>query len=292
MIGRTATALVLAATLAGCTAAPAPRAAGNGPTVVSLNPCTDAILAEVADPGQVLALSHYSRDPASSSLPQYVARRYATTRGSVEEVLALQPDLVLGTSFTDPATASAYRRLGLRLERLGIASTVAESRGQIRQIAALVGHPGRGEALIARIDLAMAQAAPPPGTAPVPAVVWQSGGIVPGDQALIVQLLEHAGFANHAARHGLGQADNLSLERLLADPPQVLFVVDGGRQQNKGTGDGSDRARFHPALARLDGTRRETLDARLLYCAGPTIIPAVQRMAQVRRQMTSGIPAA
>jgi iron complex transport system substrate-binding protein len=287
LIGRCAQSLLLAAALAGCSSAPALRAPGSQPTdtVVSLNPCTDAILAEVADRSQVLAISHYSLDPGSSSLPQEVARRYATTRGSVEEVLALNPDLVLGTSFTDPATANAYRRLGLRFERLGIARTVDESRAQIRQIAALVGHPDRGEALIARIDNALEQAAEAAGPAPIPAVVWQAGGIVPGEEALIVQLMQHAGFANHAARQGLGQADHLSLEQLMVDPPQVLFVVESVSRADTVNGEGSDRARFHPALARLDGTRREALDPRFLYCGGPTIVSAVGRFSEVRRQI-------
>ena len=39
----------------------------------------------------------------------------------------------------------------------------------------------------------------------------------------------------------------------------------------------------HPALAALDQTRRARLNPRLLYCGGPTIIGAVQRLAQVRR---------
>ena len=275
-------AILLLAMLGAC-AAPQPPVTPlpERPTVVSLNPCTDAILAEVADRDQVLAISHYSHDPRAASMPLALARQYRATRGSVEEVLALQPDLVLGTSFTDPASASAYARLGLRLERLGIARNVAESRAQVRRIAALVGHPDRGEALIARIDRALAAAARPPGSARPEAVIWQSGGIVPGDQALIVELLEHAGFANSAQRRGLAQADYLALEAMLADPPPVLLVVGGGSE----TGEGSDRLRFHPALAALEGTMREPLDARFLYCGGPTIIGVVEHLAQIRQRL-------
>ena len=49
---------------AGC-APHTPDATGKGegaPTIVSLNPCLDAILVELASPAQVLGLSHYSRD--------------------------------------------------------------------------------------------------------------------------------------------------------------------------------------------------------------------------------------
>ncbi len=48
--------------LGGCSA-PAPTSgpvSNDRPSIVSLNPCADAILAEVATPGQLLAISHYS----------------------------------------------------------------------------------------------------------------------------------------------------------------------------------------------------------------------------------------
>ena len=38
-------------------------------------------------------------------------------------------------------------------------------------------------------------------------LLWQAGGIVPGEATLIAELLAHTGFASHAAARGLGQAD-------------------------------------------------------------------------------------
>ncbi|WP_370521682.1 ABC transporter substrate-binding protein [Novosphingobium sp. ERN07] len=248
------------------------------PTIVSLNPCTDAVLAEVADPAQILAISYYSHDPRASSMDASQASRFPATRGTVEEVLALKPDVVLGSTFTDPATASAYSRLGLRLERIGMAMTVAESHAQIRQIATLAGHPQRGDALIARIDAALSSAAPPSGTTPIPTVVWQSGGMVPGDGTLIADMLRRTGFTNFAAARGLGQADLLPLERMLADPPELILMAG----QTAETGKGDDRVLSHPALKALKSTRRATFDSKLLYCGGPTLIAAARRLAQIR----------
>ena len=266
--------LCLLITLAACTQQPQRETTRRLPTIVSLNPCADAILAEVTRPGQLLALSHYSADPRAASIDPAKARQYRTTRGTLEEVLALRPDVVVDSTFVPPATARAYRRLGLRLETLGIAGTVAESRAQIRQLAALAGNPAQGEALIARIDAALAETAPHPGAPPIPALVWEPGGIVPGDTTLIAELLRRTGFANFAAARGLGQADQLPLERVLADPPRVILVA------------GSDRALGHPALAHLVATTRARLDPRLLFCGGPTIIPAAQRLAEVRRRLS------
>ncbi|HOB13677.1 MAG TPA: ABC transporter substrate-binding protein [Novosphingobium sp.] len=269
-------AAVIALGLAACSPASVrDRGLAAPPTIVSLNPCTDAILAEVADPGQILALSSYSHDPAASSMDLATARRFPAVSGSVEEVLALKPDLVLGGTFMAPTTVHAMERLGLRLEQFGIAPTVTESEAQVRRLAALAGHPERGEALVGRIEAALAANAPPPGL-PIPALIWQAGGTVPGQGTLIADLLGRTGFANAAAARGLGQADLLPLEQVLADPPVLIFAA--------GTGLGNeDRALRHPALAALKETRREPFDSALLWCGGPTIIRAADRLGTVRR---------
>ena len=144
--------------------APHGEAAHPHPTIVSLNPCTDAILVEVADPGQLLAISAYSRDPASSSMDLAMARRLPSTNGTAEEVLALHPDVVISGSYTAPATRAAFAGLGLRLEELPIAPTVAESEAQVRRLAALAGHPERGEAMVHGLR----PRSPPPKPRPAP----------------------------------------------------------------------------------------------------------------------------
>ncbi len=245
------------------------------PTIVSLNPCTDAILAEVADPAQLLAISHYSHDSAASSMDLGVARRFPAVSGSVEEVLALRPDVVVASDYLSPAAVAAFDRLGLRLEQVPMASTVAASGAQVRRLAALAGHPERGEALIARIEAGLAAAKPLPG-APVPAIVWQSGGIVPGEGSLIAELLARTGFANAAAARGLGQADLLPLEAMLAEPPRVILTAGNPRANE-------DRLLSHPALAKLGDVKRAQLDPALLWCGGPTIPKAAARLSEVRR---------
>ncbi len=266
--------------LGACSPAPHAAAPRHYPTVVSLNPCTDAILAEVADPQQILAISAYSHNAASSSMDLAVARRFRKTSGAVEEVLALRPDLVVTSTFMPPATRSAMTGLGLSLEEVPIASTVSESIAQVRRLAAITGHPERGEALVSRIELALADAAAPAGWQPIQTVVWESGGIVPGDNTLIAELLRHAGFTNFSAAKGMRQADLLPLERMLADPPKLILVAGNPRS-------GEDRQLTHPALAALKNARRERLDPALLYCGGPTIIRAAERLAQVRASTSS-----
>jgi len=268
--------------LAGC--APAPSGATHRPQstlrIASLNPCTDAILAEVAPPAQIAALSAYSREPGQSSMDVALARRLPSTGGSVEEVLALHPDVVLASTMTPPATRAAFARMGLRLAEFPIARTVAESAAQVRTIAALAGHPERGAALNARIDSAVRAAAPPPGSRLVSALLWQAGGSVPGPGTLFAGLMARTGFTNFAAARGLGQAQVLPLERVLADPPQVILAAGSARS-------GENRLLGHPALRALAGTQRYPFDPALEWCGGPTVIRAARRLADLRRELPS-----
>lgn len=252
--------------MAGC-ARPLPEGRAQ-PAIVSLNPCTDALLAEVADPAQLLAISHYSHDPRASSMPMAQALRWPATGGTVEEVLALDPDIVVAGTYLPPATAAAFKRLDIRVELVGIATSVGESKAQIRRIAAVAGHPDRGQALISRIDAAMGRSRF--AGAKIPTLLWQQGGIVPGPDALITQLMDHAGLASHSAARGLGQGAYLPLERVLADPPALILTT------------GEERMLRHRVLQRIPKIRHEALDPSLLFCGGPTIIRAVERLAQVR----------
>jgi iron complex transport system substrate-binding protein len=264
--------------VAACTPAPHHAVPGARPTFVSLNPCADAILVEVADPAQILAISRFSHDPASSSMGLAAAGRFPATSGSVEEIAALRPDVVLGDQFLGPATSGALARLGFRLEQYQIEPTVEFSEAQVRAIARLAGHPERGDALVARMRAALAAAAPPLGSPPISAVVWQSSGIVPGERTLITDLLRRTGFASFSAAQGLGQADVLPLERMLANPPQVILTAGNAQSEE-------DRLLRHPALGALTGTRREALSSTLLWCGGPTVIKAAARLAQIRARI-------
>lgn len=264
--------------LAGCASPPGPSPQTRGdarhPTIVSLNPCSDAVLAEVAAPGQLLAISHYSHDPASSSMDMAQARRFRSVSGAVEDVLALEPDVVVAGTFLAPATVQAFTDLGIRVETIGIATSVADSRAQVTKLAALAGEPDRGEALNRKIDAALTAAAPMDAARPS-ALVWQGGGIVPGAQTLVSDLLVRTGFRSFSAARGMGQADYLPLETVLADPPDVILPAGDPRS-------GENRMLHHPALAALTGTRRAGFPSSLLWCGGPTIARAAQRLAQVR----------
>jgi iron complex transport system substrate-binding protein len=279
-----ALALVLGLAVAGCSSQAADRAAQRAapgrealPRVVSINPCVDAVLMQVADPAQIAAISHYSQDERATSIPLEQARRFAATSGTAEEVVALAPDIVIAGSHVAPSTISALHRMNIPLIQIGVPESIDESSAQVRTIAAAIRQPARGEALVARIDDAV-RAASASSAAPPGALIWQGGGLVPGDGTLASELLRVTGFRNLSADYGLKQWDVLPLEYMVAKPPQVLLSV--------GAHDRSDRMLGHPVLAGLKqqiAVRR--YPEKLLHCGGPTIIDAVGHLAQIRRTL-------
>ncbi|MGD9599004.1 MAG: ABC transporter substrate-binding protein [Steroidobacteraceae bacterium] len=252
----------------------------DGPRIASINPCVDAILTRVADADQIVAISHYSQDPRATSISLDVAMRFHATSGTAEEIVVLQPDLVMSGPHVSPATILALERMKIRIVKYKVAESVEQSLEQVRAIAAAVGHPGRGEQLAREIETAVARARSSDGQV-FTALIWQGGGMVPGTGTLADQLLQLTGFRNVSAEYGLKKWDVLPLEYLLNRPPQLVLSLS----RNETTG---DRMLGHPAIQKLSqdvAFRRYPF--RLLGCAGPTIIEASTRLAEFHRELAA-----
>ena len=176
-----------------------------------------------------------------------------------------------------PGVRAAVDRLvaaGIPVVTLGMANDVDGNLAQVRELAEAVGEPQAGEALVGQIEAAIAAAAPPDGRAGPATILWQPGGIVPGDGALVVDLMRRVGLRPASATQGLGQGDRLPLEAVLVDPPELLLHA-GPR------GEEQSRALHHPALRKL-GLRSAEFDPQLYYCGDPSLIRAARRLAQIR----------
>ncbi len=249
--------------------------------IVSINPCADALLMQLADKRQIASVSRYSHDKRASSIPLTLALQFPATSGTAEEILAMRPDLVVAGSHVAIPTARALKRLGIPLVKLSIPQSVAESQQQISELAEIVDRPQRGVRLNKKISAALVRAKPADDEN-IPALIWRSGGLVPGDGTLPDELLRRTGFENVSKSYGLKRWDILPLEHLVARPPRLLFS-NGGEVKDEGQ---RDRMLSHPVLKRL--SHRITISdypARLMHCAGPTLIDAVTTLSGARRKL-------
>jgi iron complex transport system substrate-binding protein len=239
--------------------------------IVSNNPCVDAVLAEVAPASRIVAISHYSARARSTSVDLNWTRQFRTIGDTAEEVLMMHPDLFLTGVPAPTATSYAVKRAGIRTVSIAVANTIAESRLQVMTIAEAVGNRAGGLRLVARIDAAVRDAAAP---GRIPALIWQGGGLVPGRDSLVSDMLVRAGFMNAGAHYGLSGWGTLPLEPVMMNPPRVIMSSGGSER---------DMVQRHRALGRLRGrTVVADFPEALLFCGGPTIIRAMARLKQIR----------
>lgn len=251
--------------------------------IVSINPCADALLMQLAHASQIATISHYSHDKRATSIPLRQALKFKATSGTAEEILAQRPDLVVASSFVKPATEQALKRLNIALIKLAIPQSVSESQQQISELSNIIGASRRGANLNHRISAALAKAKPASGK-PIPALIWRSGGLVPGSGTLPDELLRRTGFQNMSKAYGLSQWDVLPLEHLVSRPPRILFS-NASETANDKPGQ-RDRMLSHPVIGKLSKRIQiENYPARLLHCAGPTLIDAANTLSAARKKL-------
>src|SRR5262245_20537950 len=77
----------------------APGRAADAPRrIVSLDLCTDQMLVELVPRDRIAAVTHLAADPTVSAIPEK-ARGILITHGDAEDVLRLDPDLILAGPF-------------------------------------------------------------------------------------------------------------------------------------------------------------------------------------------------
>ena len=262
--------LLSAFAVAGC--ASQPVIAPHG--IVSNNPCIDAVLAQIALPGQISAVSIYSHEPDSASAPLAWARQVPAIGISAEEILLARPKMVLTGNLASGGTNAFLARAGIKTVALGVAPTVADELQQIRTIAAAINRVDAGERLISDIQESLPST--PISGPPVSAIIWQSGQFVAGKGTLQDELLMRHGFRNASAQYGLSSWGMLPLETLMRNPPQVIFMPTRERRS-----DALEMSARSKLLAHL-GDRTRIVEFPDQYCGGPTIIKTSSILSKTR----------
>jgi iron complex transport system substrate-binding protein len=253
------------------------QAAPRPQRIVSLNLCADQYLIALADRSQIAALTSVSRDPALSPVVA-AARTYPVTAGHAEEVYSLRPDLVIAGPYQNRETRGLLDARGLRIVDLPSAESYAHIVAQVRRVAALVGHPARGEALVGRMDAALARL--PRDSSGLVAADYQRRGYLTGTGTLTDELMRRVGLVNLATRLNRPALSRLSIEELVAARPDFLLVEGSDAIEDQGT-----ELLHHPVLA---GIHRLRVPQASMACGGPSFIAAAASLARQLRAVRSG----
>ncbi|MGE0179386.1 MAG: ABC transporter substrate-binding protein [Sphingomonas sp.] len=236
--------------------------------VASLNLCTDELLLLLAEPDQIISVTHLAQDPAETPLWRE-ARRHARNDGSLLSAARHRPDLVLtmGGGARDRTRLAA--RLGMNVVDLPFAANLDDVAASIRRVASALGREDRG-AFVLRGLAALRAHAPVRQTD----TIWLGGG----GRTVAADGLEAQWMALAGLRQRPMRGDRVGLETLIARPPDVLLRSD----YRQGQYSSGQRWLSHPAASRARAGRTIATDGRLWTCMGPLLIGEVLRL---RREM-------
>jgi iron complex transport system substrate-binding protein len=247
-------------------ATPAGPAAPTAPPlrVASLNLCTDELLLALADPGQIVSVTHLAQEEAETPLWRE-ARRHAHNDGSLVSAARHRPDLVLAMGGGARDRLRIAERLGIATLDLPFAQSLDDVESSIRAVAAALGRQAKGEALVAR--LANLRRTSPARAADT---IWLGGGgrtVAAG--GLEAQWMRLAGLAQRPLR-----GDRVSLEQLAARPPAVLLRSD----YRSGQYSAAQRWLGHPLAGAAGRARILPTEGRRWTCMGPPMIDEILRL--------------
>lgn len=117
--------------------------------VVSHAVGTDDLLLAVADPAQVAALSHLSRNTNFSVARKEPARFPALRDSEAESILRFQPDLVLVTSYSRPEVISLLKRAKVPMLNFDRFESLEDAYGNLRALGKALGREAQAERAIA-----------------------------------------------------------------------------------------------------------------------------------------------
>jgi iron complex transport system substrate-binding protein len=252
---------LLALAMLALAAAPAEAAPRR---VASLNLCTDELLLQLAAPGQIVSVTHLAQQEAETPLWRR-ASLHARNDGTLLSVVGLRPDLVLTMGGGGRDRLRIAARLGIPTLDLPFAQSLGDVVRSIARVAAALGRPGAGTALLNRMR-AVIESAPPARQD----AIWLGGG----GRTVAATGLEAQWMALAGLRQRPMQGDRVSLETLLVRPPGILLRSD----YRQGQYSSGQRWLVHPLARALRAGRVLPTDGRLWTCMGPLLIDEIYRL--------------
>ncbi len=245
--------------------------------IVSLNLCTDQLLVQLVARERIAAVTFLATDKSLSASAKEL-QGLAQIQGSAEEVLALEPDLVIAGEYGTGSAIELLRRLGQKVLTVPLASDFATLRANLRLIAKATGDKPRGEALIKEFDDRLAGARSTVTSRPT-ALSYEVQSLASGADSLIDAALDAAGYRNMARDLDLGRGGRLPLEELVSAPPDLIVLANAPDDFKTVL---ADNLR-HPAFVQLL-QRRPHVHLPMPYwmCATPKIAEAVEILAAMK----------
>lgn len=221
--------------------------------IASLNLAADEVLVDLVPLNRLVAVTAQSDEKGMSNvvgrLPEGITRFF---RADLERLIALWPDLVVVSEYTDPDFLRLLERSGIRYHRMEGLRSLAGYRDAILGLGRAVGALDRARTIVDRFDASLHALQRRLAGATRPRILYWASGMTAGAGTAIGALIECAGGTNVARELGVDGISPISAERaFVADPDRVLIGVWPGVRES---------LRADPLLSRLPAVAADRID--------------------------------
>jgi iron complex transport system substrate-binding protein len=253
--------------------------------IVSINLCADELVLRLAEIKNVVSVSYLSVGRGSNVID--LARQIPVNHGLAEEIIPLNPDLVVAGIYTARPTVALLKRVNIPVLDLDTPRSIPEMLEQYRKVGQALGEGERTKEVVGQMEARLA-AMPPAGPPPLPrALAYISNGITLGLHSLTNDIITYAGMENLARTLGVDTYAQISLETVVTSPVDLLILSDYRDVPAIAT-----EVLRHPVLQAISGRIKViVMPSNMRACAGPQTLDAVDLLrAFAKPGIAAGVP--
>jgi iron complex transport system substrate-binding protein len=216
--------------------------------VASLNLTADELLVELIAPERLVAVTRWADDRGMSNVVERVPpSALRLPRADLERLIALEPDLVVVSEFTDADFIHLLETSGLRQHRLRDLASLEGIRQAILDLGRAVEASAAAARLVARYDAVLGELARRLEGVKRPRVLYWADPHTAGAETPFDALIRAAGGTNVGRELGLVGMLPIAGERAFTADPDAFLV-------SRGSG-AAEALRRHPLLSKARAVR-------------------------------------
>ncbi len=255
--------------------------------IASLTISTDNILLGLVKPERIVCANVLIDDPVSSNVVELAKNIPNKVRHpKVEEILAMEPDLVVASDWGDIGYVESLRNMGIKVVVVKGPKSLQDVRDNIGLIAKAVGEPQRGSRLIAMMDEKLqeikAKVDRIPQSEQKRVLLISLMNNYGGKDCIYDEACQLAGATNCLSEYGLKRGDKLTKEMMVQMDPDIIFLPTYTAHGTFDLQSFRDKYLKDPALQQMkairNGSIREPRDS-YIYTASQDFCYGVQEIA-------------
>jgi len=249
--------------------------------ICSVTVGTDEILLELVGPERMVALSYLVDDPSYSTLAGHVPPGLARVTSEAEQIIGLEPDLVLVAFYSRAEFVQLLEEAGLPVVRLEDFKTLDDIEENIELLGRLTGEEKKAEELVNGMRKVREEVAERVSGRPPREVVAITHGWVAGKGTITTEIIELAGGRNLAVEKGIEGHKQVSVEALLEWDPEFLLVAGPKPARTHGKELVAQNPLFANLTAVKEGRVIEIPSAHLFSSASQHIVKGIEELARL-----------